>query len=709
MRVLLALGALLSATAVHALDYPETPRGTVVDIYHGEQVADPYRWLEDVDAPEVKKWIAAQNALTRAHLDQLPDRAAWRARLAQLWNYEKYGAPKRVAGALFYRYNDGLLDQSVLVREQAGQRKVVLDPNTLSADGTLALTDWAVSPDGRYLAYGVAEAGSDWNRYHVRDLRTGQDRAEVLEHIKFSNISWSHDSAGFFYSRYPGSDGVFSDLENQAIYYHKLGSAQAQDVLVLSDPEHPRRNMYARVSDDGRYLLISLREGAREENALYVRDLNQAERPFVRGRLIKLVDDFSAKYQVIGVDGPYVYALTTDAAPNGRIVRLDVRHPGRQKTVVEAGQWPIEDARLAGQHLAVVVMRDAVNKLLVYPLDGSSATPVVLPELGSISGLRAAPDGRSVSFTHASFVSPARQLEVDLSDLRVTTLNQARLPVDTSDFVTEQVFFSSREGTRVPMFILRKRGHPGGPRPTWLYGYGGFSISLTPWFKPERLAWLEQGGVFVVANLRGGGEYGAAWHKAGTLHNKQNVFDDFIAAAESLIETGITSPEQLTIEGRSNGGLLVGAVSNQRPELFAAALPGVGVMDMLRFHKFTIGWAWTGDYGSSDDADMFKVLRDYSPYHNVPGGDDYPATMVTTADHDDRVVPGHSFKFAAALQHADPGSAPKLIRIQTRAGHGAGMPTHMRIEQAADEMSFAAFHSGLQRAAKIPWQKLVAR
>lgn len=706
MKLFTTLAALLTATSALALDYPETPRGNVVDTYHGHKVADPYRWLEEVDAPEVKRWIEAQNRLTRFHLDTLPDRPAWRARLQTLWNYEKYGAPEEVAGALYYRYNDGLRDQSVLVRERDGQRDVILDPNTLSADGTSALTDWAVSPNGRYLAYGVAEAGSDWNRYYVRDLRTGQDRPDVLDHIKFSVISWSQDSAGFFYSRYPASDGVFGDLENHALYYHKLGSDQSRDVLVLSDPQHPRRGISGRVSDDGRYLLITLSEGAREENALYLRDLNQPERPFVRGKLIKLIDHFQAKYQPIGVHGHYVYALTTDKAPNGRIVRLDIRHPGRQTTVVESSRWPIEDARLVGEHLVVVTMQDAVNKLAVYPRDGSSATPVVLPDLGSISGLDASPDGRRFSFTHASFLSPARQMVVDLESLTAATLNASRLPLDTQQFQTEQVFFESRDGTKVPMFVIRKRGQDSAPHPTWLYGYGGFSISLTPWFKPERLAWLEQGGVFVVANLRGGGEYGKAWHEAGIKARKQNVFDDFIAAAESLIENRVTTADQLIIEGRSNGGLLVGAVSNQRPELFAAALPGVGVMDMLRFHKFTIGWAWTGDYGSSDEADMFPVLRAYSPYHNVPQGKDYPATMVTTADHDDRVVPGHSFKFAAALQYANPGPAPKLIRIQSRAGHGAGMPTRMRIEQAADEMSFAAFHTGLVRSTHIPWQRL---
>ena len=717
----LFLGVLMSP-ALLALDYPAAPRGDVVDEYHGVKVADPYRWLEDVDDPKVLAWVAAENRLTQQQLADIPGRKALRQRLETLWNYEKYGVPEEVAGALYYTYNNGLQDQSVLLREQAGERRVVLDPNQLSSDGTRALTSWEVSPDGRYLAYGLAEAGSDWNRFYVRDLHTGKDAAQVLDYIKFSGMSWSKDSKGFFYSRYPGSREVksgdsaqaevFSELRNQALYYHQVGTPQADDVLIMADAKHPKRGFSGEVSADGRYLLISIWQGATEENALYVRDLAHPQSPFLRGRLIRLVDDFHAKYEPIGVHGHYLYALTTDGAPRGRIVRLDLQHPGRQQQVIAQSDYPIEQAKLVGEHLLLTVMKDAVHKISIYPRDGSSSTPIVLPGLGSVTGMRASSDAQRVYFSYASFLNPPQQMQLNLANASVSTLNAAKLPIDTANLVAEQVFYPSKDGTQIPMFLLRRKDITSNkPHPSMLYGYGGFAISLTPSFKPERLAWLEQGGVYAIANLRGGGEYGEAWHQAGTLKNKQNVFDDFAAAAKYLIAQGWTSADQLAVSGRSNGGLLVAAVSNQNPELFAAALPGVGVLDMLRFHKFTIGWAWTGDYGSSDDAKMFPALRAYSPLHNVPTGSDYPATLITTADHDDRVVPGHSFKFAAALQHANPGAAPKLIRIESRAGHGSGMPTSKKIDQATDEMAFAAHHTGLEfkrnRSSNIPWQKML--
>ncbi|MGJ8668482.1 MAG: prolyl oligopeptidase family serine peptidase [Oceanococcus sp.] len=696
------------ASPVYALEYPVSPRGDVVDDYHGQRVADPYRWLEDVDAPEVAQWVQAQNRVTQSVLKTLPGRERLQQRLTELWNYEKYGTPVPAGDALFYRYNNGLQKQSVLLRQQGEQRTVVLDPNQWSADGTSALTVWKVSPNGHFVAYGVAEAGSDWNRFRIRDTRSGSDLDEVLDYIKFSNLSWTQDSGGFFYSRYPGKDGVFGELKNQALYYHRLGHPQSDDVPIFADNKHPRYGYSGTVSDDGRYLIISVRQGTGDENMLYLRDLRAAHSPHVRGRLIPIVEDFSAKYQVIGVHDGQLYVWSTDQAPRGRILSIDIQRPSRRRELVAQTEYPIEQAHLIGQHLAIGVLKDAVSELRIYPRLGGEHRVAALPGLGSASELQPAKGEAAAYFSYSDFFNPPQQSRLDLASASVSTLNRSQLPLDTDVFAARQVFYTSADGTRIPMFILQRKDLPNTQaQAAMLYGYGGFSISLSPSFKPQRLAWLEQGGIYAIANLRGGGEYGEAWHQAGTLRNKQNVFDDFIAAAEYLIESGLSSPEQLAISGRSNGGLLVGAVSNQRPDLFAAALPGVGVMDMLRFHKFTIGWAWTDDYGSSDDPAVFPALRAYSPLHNVPQAANYPATMVTTADHDDRVVPGHSFKFAAALQHASPGPAPKLIRIESKAGHGRGMPTDKIIAQAADELAFAAAFTQLDMRSRTPWPKLV--
>lgn len=707
----LILPLLLWPVLAWSLDYPESPRQDVVDTYHGVEVADPYRWLEDVDAPEVAQWVQAQNRLTRSVLQQLPGRDRLRKRLSTLWKYEKFGLPQEVGGALFYRYSDGQQDQAVLMRQSAdGTRQLVLDPNQLSADGTAALTAWEVSPDGRYLAYGIAEAGSDWNRFYIRDLKTGRDEPHVLDFIKFSGLSWTHDSDGFFYSRYPGKDGVFDELRDQALYYHRRGTPQAMDVRVFDRPQQPRWGFSGEVSRDGRYLLISVWEGASENNALYVRDMKHADRPFLRGALIPVVEDFAAKFEPIGVDGTTLYLLTTQDAPNGRIVAIDLQRPQQRREIVAEGEDAIESARYANGRIAITVMHDAVHQLKIHDHHGTLQQVLSQPGMASLDGMALSEDGNALYTLYESFVTPEQQLKLDLATGERRVVNQPVLPFKPDNYVTRQVFYTSRDGTRVPMFLTHRRDLDlSRPKPTYLYGYGGFSIALTPFFKASQMAWLEQGGVYAVANLRGGSEYGQAWHLAGTRAQKQNVFDDFIAAAEYLIDERISSPQQLGIVGRSNGGLLVGAVSNQRPELFAAAIPGVGVMDMLRFHKFTIGWAWTGDYGSSDEADMFPVLRAYSPYHNVPTGDDFPAVMVTTADHDDRVVPGHSFKYAAALQHANPGASPKLIRIESRAGHGRGMPVSKQIEQAADELAFMAAFTGLKLGSATPWSQLLER
>lgn len=669
--------------------YPEAPRGEVSDDYHGTVVADPYRWLEDPDAPETRVWIEAQNALTRAYLDSIPERAALHARLTELWNYERFSTPSKEGGLYFWSRNDGLQDQSVLYVASAldAEPRVLIDPNGFSEDGTVSLSGTSVSEDGRYIAYATSDGGSDWNTWRVRDIETGEDTDDLIEWSKFSGASWTHDGAGFFYSRYPQPEDPLEAVnEHQKLYYHRLGTPQSEDTLIYEDPAHPTRGWGGYVTRDGETLVIYGREGTEDKNRLYYKDLTEPEAP-----IVKLLDDFDAQYWLLHNEGRTWWLVTNNSAPKQRIIQVDLDRPEPEHWVeiVPEGDNVLRDADVVGGKLIVEYLDDAHTVVMVGELDGSGMTELELPGIGSAGGFGGEPDDPETFYYFTGFTTPTRLYRLDVSTGESTLWKEPEVDFDPDQYVTKQIFYPSKDGTQIPMFIVHKEGiELDGSNPTLLYGYGGFNVSLTPYFSTSRLVWMEQGGVFALANLRGGGEYGEEWHQQGTLHNKQNVFDDFIAAGEYLVAEGYTSPSKLAIQGGSNGGLLVGAVSIQRPDLFEAALPAVGVMDMLRYHLFTIGWAWASDYGRSDDPELFPTLMAYSPYHNLAEGIDYPATLVTTGDHDDRVVPAHSFKYAAALQHAHAGSDPVLIRIETRAGHGAGKSTSMKIDEVADQWAF---------------------
>jgi prolyl oligopeptidase len=698
-------GALLSTAT--AAPPPPTQRGDVVDTLHGVEVPDPYRWLEDADAPETAAWVRAQNAVTQPYLAALPQRSHFHARLTELWNHERYTLPEKGrSGHVLYERNDGLQDQAVLwIRDNDDAApRPLLDPNQLSADSPVALTQWALSPDGKQLVYSLASAGSDWNRIRVRRVADAEDLDLEIGRVKFSGLAWDGSGTGFFYSRYPdapGEAGTFDELANQRLMYHRIGSDPADDVVIHATADEPRQGHSASVTDDGRWLVIYTWEGT-SNNQLRVIDLGDGEAPNLKGALTVIVDHFEADYSVIGSRGTQLYVLTNDGAPRNRILAIDTQRPqrGHWREVVAEGPAVIDSARLIGGQLIIHHLVDARSTLTRYALDGRRLGRIDLPGLGTVGGLSGRHDDPELYFSYTDFTRPSSNYRHHLTRNRSELYQQPEVDFAAEDYVTEQVFATSRDGTRVPIFITYRKGlERDGKRPTLLYGYGGFNISLTPRFSVAMAAWLESGGVYAVANLRGGGEYGREWHRAGTLENKQNGFDDFIAAAGWLTGNGWTSPAHLAIHGRSNGGLLVGAVVNQYPGLFAAAVPGVGVMDMLRFHKFTIGWAWVSDYGSPDDPEMFPHLLAYSPLHNLRPETRYPATLVITADHDDRVVPGHSFKYAAAMQHAQAGEAPILIRVETQAGHGAGTPTRVRINEWADILGFVAAHTGVPTAA----------
>ncbi|MEM6655275.1 MAG: prolyl oligopeptidase family serine peptidase, partial [Planctomycetota bacterium] len=684
--------------------YPETRRTDHTDTLHGRVVADPYRWLEaDVrESEEVAAWVAEQQATTRAYLDRLPTRERFIERLTELWNYERIGLPRKVGDRYLYSKNDGLQNQSVLYVTKAvgDDGEILIDPNTWSDDGTVALAGYSASDDGRYLAYQRSEAGSDWRTIRVLDLATGEEQGDVLRWIKFGGVEWSNDNAGFYYSRYPEpeeGEAFQSAALNRKLYYHTLGTPQGDDRLVYEDPEHPDWSAYLELTEDGRYEVLSISRGTDPQNKLYFRKRGETE-------WVRAVDDFDDTFYLIGetknADGGDRFLLYTDyRAPMKRVVALDAESLAgdglARESLVEViptAASPIESVSLVGGKLFVERLEDVATSVAVYSLTGEKERDVPLPGVGSAGGFGGKPDPEKTSetfFYYTSYNAPTTNYRYDIATGEVTKIAAPTVDFDPDDFVVRREFYDSPDGTRVPIFIAHKRGiERDHTNPTLLYAYGGFNISITPGFSPSRIAWLEAGGVLAVANLRGGGEYGEAWHEAGKRGNKQNVFDDFIAAAEWLVASGYTSPERLAIQGGSNGGLLVGAVMTQRPELFGACLPAVGVMDMLRFHKFTAGQFWRDEYGDPDDADDFDALFAYSPYHNLRPGTHYPATMVITADTDDRVVPSHSFKFAAALQHAQAGPAPTLLRVETRAGHGAGTPTKKRIEQAADQWAF---------------------
>ena len=690
------------AASTPIVQYPKTKTVDQQDDYHGTQVADPYRWLEDVDAADTKAWVESQNAVTNAYLATIPEREKIRARLTKVWNYPKYQAPFREAGKYFYFENSGLQNQSVLyVQDQPGAApRVLLDPNTLTSDGTMALSTLDVSPNGRWLAYGVSGSGSDWQEFRVRDIGSTKDEADTLKWIKFSGMSWTKDNKGFFYSRYDKPEG--SELtgvnKNQKLFYHRLGTTQDRDVLVYQRPDQPDWGINAQVTEDGRFAVIYLSHGTDPKNRIYVVDLATPKAPRINAPPVKLFDKFDASYTFIGNVGDQFWFSTTNEAPRGRIIAVNLQRPQERnwKVIVPQSKDVLQGVEMIGGRLVASYLQDARSSLRVFSLGGQPIGELELPGIGYVSELTGRPDSPELFYTFTSFLYAPTVFRHDLKTGRTETYRAPKLPVDVGQFETKQVFYTSKDGTKVPMFITHKKGIAlDGNNPTLLYGYGGFDISMTPNFSPARLVWLEMGGVYAVANLRGGGEYGEDWHLAGTKERKQNVFDDFIAAAEYLVEQKYTRPERLAINGGSNGGLLVGAAMTQRPDLFGVAIPQVGVMDMLRFHKFTIGWAWTSDYGSADDPAGFRYLSAYSPLHNLKPGTRYPATIVTTADHDDRVVPGHSFKFAAALQAAQGGPAPTLIRIETKAGHGAGKPTSKRIDEAADIYAFVVKNMGM--------------
>lgn len=674
------------------ITYPLTATVDQVDVYHGTEVADPYRWLEDLDGPATREWIEAQNDLTFSYLDEIPFRGQIRDRLEELWNYEKFGVPREEGGQYFYTYNDGLQNQSVLYTMDSldGDARVLIDPNTFSADGTVSLAGWSPSPDGRYLAYAVSEGGSDWREWKVRDVMTGKDLDDHLEWTKFTGASWHPDSSGFYYTGYPTpEDDALGDLnENATIYFHKLGTPQSDDPVVFARPDQPRWGFGAGVTEDGRWLLVFGSEGTARKNRLWAKNLADG------GDFLPLYTDFDAQYTVIGSEEDTLYIRTTRDAPRAMVIATEVDPDGdlQERVILPQASDVLSGVTVVGERLVATYLHDAHSQVKVYDLDGLHQYDLELPAIGSVGGFAGKETEREGFFHFSSFTYPPTIFRIDYHTGKTTMFRQPEVDFDPMDYAVEQVWYDSKDGTRVPMFLVRQaEAEADFTNPTLLYGYGGFNISLTPSFSPGNLAWVEMGGVYAVANLRGGGEFGAEWHQAGTIHNKQNVFDDFIAAAEYLTNEGWTRSDLLTIRGGSNGGLLVGACMTQRPDLFAVALPAVGVLDMLRYHLFTIGWAWASDYGTVDDADQFRSLIEYSPVHNVELGRHYPSTLVTTGDHDDRVVPSHSYKFASALQRAQGGMDPVLIRIETRGGHGGGKPTSMILDEIADLWAFSWF------------------
>jgi prolyl oligopeptidase len=679
-----------------------------VDVYHGVSVPDPYRWLEDPDSDETRAWVTAQNAHTFAWLGGVKGRDALHARLTELWNYERFSPPWKRSGRYFYFRNDGLQNQSVLYVADGkdAPARVLLDPNTLSKEGVVALSSLDVSRDGRWLVYGLSEGGSDWVSFRVKNVDTGEDLPDVVRWSKFSGAAIVHgkkgEPLGFFYGRYPepkAGDALEEANYFHKIYFHALHTEQSADVLVHEDLEHKDWGFSPTVTDDDRYLVLHVWKGTDRRNRVYVRRLGPAGHD-PKAKLVKLLDGFDAKYRFVGNVKDTFYVHTDLDAPKGRVVAIDLARPdkARWRTVVAEGEHPIEDVSHVGGGLVVERLVSAVSELRFHTLDGKSERPLVLPGVGSVGGVSGEPDDPEVFFAFSSFTTPASVLRADVRTGAVEPFRTPALRFSPDAFVTTQVRYRSKDGTEIPMFVVHKKDLPRtGDAPTLLYGYGGFNVSLPPSFSAGLIALLERGFVYAQPSLRGGAELGEAWHQAGMLDKKQNVFDDFAAAAEWLVAERYTASPRLAIQGGSNGGLLVGASITQRPELFGAAIAQVGVLDMLRFHKFTIGHAWVSEYGSSDDAAQFQTLKAYSPLHNLKPGARYPATLITTADHDDRVVPAHSFKFAAALQAAQGGDAPALIRVDVKAGHGAGKPTSKLIDETADRWAFLLRALGVDR------------
>jgi prolyl oligopeptidase len=697
---LFAFTMLTSPLGAQALDYPKTERGEVADTQFGVRVADPYRWLEnDVrNDPKVKAWVDAQNKVTQAYLDTLPGRDAIEARLKEMWDFEKFDVPVKAGGRYFYKRNSGLQNQYVLTVQDGldGEPRQLLDPNTWSDDGATALAEWSVSDDGKRLVYAVQDGGSDWRTVRVLDVDSGRTLDDEVKWVKFSNLAWAKDGSGFYYSRFPEpkSGGEFQSLNtDQAVYFHRVGTAQAEDRLVYATPDRPKLGHSAEVTEDGRWLVITTHEGTDDRYEVSVADLGQEG-----AKPVPLFRGLEHSWSLAGSVGDRLYFATNKDAPLYRIVSVAPNAGiGSMAEVVPQGKDALQGASLVGGRVIAAYLEDAKARVTSYALNGSDPRPIALPGIGSVTGFGGQADDPETFYSFTSFNAAPTIYRYDAATGQSTVFKAPEVPFEPSDYEVRQTFFQSKDGTRVPMFVVHRKGLDlSGGAPTLLYAYGGFNVSLPPSFSTTRVAWMEMGGVFALANIRGGGEYGKAWHDAGRLMNKQNVFDDFIGAGEHLVAEGITTPEKLAIMGGSNGGLLVGAVVNQRPDLFAAAIPAVGVMDMLRYNQFTAGRYWVDDYGDPAKEADFRNLYAYSPYHNIKDGADYPAILVTTADTDDRVVPGHSFKYAAALQAADIGDEPHLIRIETRAGHGSGKPTDKIIEEYADMWAFIARETGLE-------------
>lgn len=672
--------------------YPESQIREVIDVYHGVQVKDAYRWLEDDNSEQTKAWVTAQNSVTETFLSSIPQRAEICGRLKAMWDFERISHPERYGDQWFFTHNSGLQNQPVLkvASQPDGEGEILLDPNRLSDDGTVSLAESRPSEDGRLLAYAISKSGSDWQEIRVRDVATKKDLSDHVQWVKFSGISWMKDGSGFFYSRYdaPADATALTQMnEFQKMYFHKIGTSQSEDELIYERRDQPRWGIGGGVTEDGDYLIISIWEGTDHNNRIFYKDLRETE-----GKVIELLPEANAKYDFVGNEGPVFFFLTDHDAPRFQVIAIDTRQPERRawRELVPESKDQLAGVSDVGGQLICEYLQDAKSAVRIHDRKGKLLRTLELPGIGSVSGFGGRKEDTETYYGFTSFTEPGATYRLDLDSGRSTVFRRPKVDFDSAAYETKQVFVTSKDGAKVPLFIVHKKGlKPGQARRTLLYGYGGFNISLTPGFSISRAAWLERGGIFALANLRGGGEYGRDWHKAGTRLRKQNSFDDFIASAEWLIEKGYTSPEKIAIQGGSNGGLLVGACMTQRPELFGAALPAVGVMDMLRFHKFTIGWAWEKDYGSAENPEEFKALFAYSPYHRLQPNTRYPATLVTTADHDDRVVPAHSFKFAARLQKCQAlGAPPALIRIETSAGHGAGTALNKVIEQTADEWAF---------------------
>ncbi|MCD4735510.1 MAG: prolyl oligopeptidase family serine peptidase [Bacteroidales bacterium] len=678
---------------IQTAPYPETAKVDTVDEYFGKKVSDPYRWLEDDNSEETAAWVEAENMVTFGYLEQIPYRQKLEERLTQIWDYPKYGVPFKEGKNYFFFKNDGLQNQSVLyIRETLdAEPKVFLDPNAFSEDGTIALSNLSFCKEGRYMAYSIAKSGSDWNEIFVMEVASQNKLDDHLEWVKFSGISWAGD--GFYYSRYdePGEgDELSGKNEFHKVYFHKLGTTQAEDKLIYKNDEYPLRNYYGGTTEDETYLILSESEST-SGNSLYVNKLDGKQDGFT-----KIADGFDYEYNVVDNVGDKLLIMTNENAPKWQLVLVDPADPDKEswKVIIPEQEEVLQSVDLIGGKIVAEYMKDASSKAYIYDMEGNSVDELALPGIGTLAGMSGKKDENMAFFGFTSFTFPTTVYKYNIETNKAEIYTKSEIDFDVDGYETKQVFYPSKDGTKIPMFLVHKKGlELNGKNPVYLYGYGGFNISLTPYFSVTRLMLIENGFVLALTNLRGGGEYGEKWHEAGMKMNKQNVFDDFIAAAEYLIKENYTSPEKIAIAGGSNGGLLVGACMNQRPDLFKVALPAVGVMDMLRYHKFTIGWAWASDYGSSEESEeMFEYLLKYSPLHNIKEGVEYPATLITTADHDDRVVPAHSFKFAAELQAKHKGVNPVLIRIETKAGHGGGKPTSKIIEEYADVWAFTMYN-----------------